>query len=228
MSLLAQSSACIALCVCNVPQDEQHDDGESAADVRDGVLAQVSRQRDRIGEASRKAAACAAVPLRPGMISLIWHDEDALFVRWTSPSVREGQVISLDSFARVIAIVSFIVPKMDFSSARVLVADTGAVMLRVKGPERPPMTDWCILLRWWHQAHHFPGPLTGDHHCVWCDVWHSIRGEACCLVGADRRRFACTSCSLVWCEACAKAYCKGGFNAEMVCPPCQAMGALSL
>ena len=172
--------------------------------------------------------ACEAVLLRPGMISLVWHDEDALFVRWALPSVREGQVISLGSFDRVIAIVNFAVPKLDLSNARVLVAATGAVMLRVKGPQRPPMTDWCVLLRWLHQAQHFPGPLTWDHHCVWCDVWHSLRGESCCTMEDDRLRFACTSCSLVWCEACAKVYCKGGFNTGVVCPPCQGLGALSL
>ena len=200
-------------------------------DVHNEVRSRANDQRSKLGEAAEKARACAGEPLQDRQISLVWHDDDAIFVRWTDARKREAQVISLDALNRVKAIVAFCSPKLKFAGARVIVVETGAVMQRVKGKERPQMSEWCLKLRRWHQARCFAGPLPGEHTCVWCEAWERFRGNAPLPHEEEHVRkqyFACTSCVLVWCDTCARAFSKDGVSPQFVCPPCQRLGPLML
>ena len=85
--------------------------------------------------------------LEPGMISLVETDDDALFVHWKDPWNLTGRPVRLDSMNRVICLVFYMVPVVDYSNARIVIRETTAQMLRVKPALRPVMPDFCLKVQ---------------------------------------------------------------------------------
>jgi len=161
------------------------------------------------------------------------------FFMWTDPRERLGRHVRLDGMNRIIAIPFGVVPAISYKNAEVLITRTGAPYIHSRFPAlRGDMPAWCLLVRRWHRARVFHGPLgdglTGE--CVACKIFSERTGEAGfrdpCAHGMDRV-FNCASCALVWHEACSahftRVFCRlvPFFDDDNVCVFCNDLGRLA-
>ena len=126
---------------------------------------------------------------------------------WADSASRFARPIRLDNEGRIIASVWSAVPTHSYDRAEVLIVRTGAVYIHARLPElRGEMPEWFLLLRRWHQAKLFFGPVSASLRvsCMFCKAVVGVFGEA--LRGLDEpgmdRAFNCALCSCVWHERC--------------------------
>ena len=91
------------------------------------------------------------------MISLVETDDDLLFVHWKEPWNLAGRPFRLDSMNRVICLVFYMVPVVDYSNARIVIRETTAQMLRVKPALRSVMPAFCLTVQLAERTKKFVG-----------------------------------------------------------------------
>ena len=154
------------------------------------------------------------VLLRTNMISLIEHNDDPIFVRWTEPEHRRARRITLTPQNKIVPIVAWRVANDFFPQAKLLIRDTGAIMYRVEKQLQPVMAEWCLLVQMQIQVHNFAGPTpsVSAKCCIVCDI---VGGTL------DGDVYVCYSCLNSWHPCCAALF--GGVPAATpyVCPICR-------
>ena len=183
-------------------------DGYVAPDMED--VRRASRGSRRAFELASKTAnvqAPSTHPMKHGVISLIEADGRVMFVRWdTVPG--EGRQIHLDAQQRVKTLIFYAAPVLKPLGGphRVLARDTGVAMVKTTGgtKERPPMTEWALVLKYHAEVQAHCGPrLPNDvkGNCALCDG-HLKEAFKLPPMGD---LFVCTICLVPWHRCCAQA-----------------------
>jgi hypothetical protein len=177
--------------------------------VRKHVALVVTTSLDEIEQARKLASASASDPMRDGVISLVEHCGQVLWVRWTDAAILEGRQVTVWGLQNSIkAIVAFKVPKVVYDGCQIIIPSTPATMLMRKKGDADRMPDWCMKLHCHAQAQHFTGPLAvhdwpESAKCVVC--WGLQQcGADVHDVGLPSHR--CATCTTVWHRECAQAF----------------------
>ena len=161
------------------PQPSQLDEvlGEIVADGRlqviNGVTRAVNERIDAIAAATQKASEPAySGPIETGNVSLLTTatSDRTCFVQWNSPVLSKGRQVTIDRLERVVTIVPFRIPVEDFSGSTLIIRKAPLLMMRLGPSMRPPVDEWCLLLKWQAEANHFAGPVrsTANKTCKLC------------------------------------------------------------
>ena len=198
------------------------------ADLQDvvsrSVLNGIAQLKSELGEAQQQAdLRTAGRPLMKGDISLINHEGNILFVRWTDASKMEARPISLDRFNRVKTLVAYRIPIVNYNGATVIIGDTTAIMFQTTASGRHQMPAWCLAMERLWQAQYFSGPLLSDSRpdeCIVCEQLRAHLGVPAPFASDDR--FVCKSCTSVWHGECACDWAGDPYFAfhPFVCPYC--------
>ena len=202
----------------------------------DGLQAQC---RASVQDAILQADARASRPYEARDIGLVDNGNgQVLFLYWISPSDKTGQAITLDNLNRIITIVPYRVPKLTLSSdAKIIIGNTGAIMMRVGRTQRPEMPEWLIIRQKLQQYQHFNGPLVGFdklksdakpwQQCVVCTA-ALAHGLDPMPATASSDVYACSQCCSVWHTCCAQRHAASvghtvDFTDRFMCGFCKAL-----
>mmetsp|Transcript_11024 Transcript_11024/g.29382 ORF Transcript_11024/g.29382 Transcript_11024/m.29382 type:complete len:224 (-) Transcript_11024:44-715(-) len=185
---------------------------------------------ESVRAARAKAAECATNPMEQGHISLVATEFACCFVHWSDVASRQGRVLTIDTFGRVVSLMYAKDKPQDFSAANVLVKDTGVPYSKGPKGERPHMSPWCLLLQALHRLAQHTGPQdegSYNEECVVCSALRGtpehyrnlVEGSGCVHL------HGCSSCALPWHAECARALSEIGSDKDVdepdfVCPFC--------
>jgi hypothetical protein len=158
--------------------------------------------RTVLQEALHRQATSPTCVLKAGMISLILHDGDVMFVQWTAPDLMGARQVSIDEHGRVKTIVACVIPVCYYKAATILIRDTGAVMVRARAASRPPMAPWCLVVQRHRRMSDIGGPLLDDPTglgCVVCRHGHSASPADV----SKAHLFMCSCCLVAYHDVCA-------------------------
>ena len=215
-------------------------DGFAADDTHIVAMMPALRDRMRVNRAELAAAhlqrqARADIEIRPGMISLVSHGRDVIFVRWTyiGPGTRDGRQISLDSLHRIKTIVAYKVPVLHLAAETILIPCTDAVMVQTTASGRPLMPAWCVRMWRMYQLLEYAGPLAAN----WDNSSEDPAEPSCILCSAglahgrrvrdelDEDLYGCPTCLSSWHVYCAQQMSSDAAvpqrGCKFICPMCK-------